>query len=85
MGRRLSDDIANRVLVYFKASESIKSIQKATKVSKSYLHKLQLNFDLWGVIYPPPTVKLGRPRILEPDQELVMKNLFIKSYILKST
>ena len=77
MGRRLSDDIAHRVLVHFKAGESIRSIQKATKVSKSCLHKLRLNFDLWGVIYPPPTVKLGRPRILEPDQELVIRNLFI--------
>ena len=77
MGRRLSDNIANRVLVHFKTGESIKSIHKATKVSMSCLYKLQLNFDLWGIIYPPPTVKLGRPRILEPDQELVIKILFI--------
>jgi transposase len=77
MGRRLLDDIANRVLVHFKAGESIKSIHKATKVSMSCLYKLRLNFDLWGIIYPPPTVKLGRPRILEPDQELVIKFLFI--------
>jgi hypothetical protein len=81
MGRRLSDDIANCVLVHFKAGESITSIHKATKVSKSS-YKLRLNFDLWDIIYPPPTVKLGRPRILEPDQELVIKFLFIYSKVI---
>jgi hypothetical protein len=72
MGRKLSKDVLNRVIIHFEAGETVPVVHKATKVSKSCLYKLRLNIDLWGTPYPPPTVKLGRPKALLREHELVL-------------
>ena len=72
MGRKLPLDILNRVIIHFEAGETVPMVHKATKVAKSCLYKLRLNIDLWGAPYPPPTVKLGRPKALLREHEIVM-------------
>jgi transposase len=72
MGRKLPEDVANRILIHFQAGESVKEVYKATKVSMSCLYKLRLNYDLWGSLYLPPSVKLGRPKVLTYEQEQVI-------------
>jgi transposase len=72
MGRKLPEDVANRILIHFQASEPIKEVYKATKVSMSCLYKLRLNYDLWGSLYLPPSIKLGRPKALTYEQEQVI-------------
>jgi len=73
MGRKLSKDILNRVIIHFEAGETVPMVHKATKVSKSCLYKLRLNIDIWGAPYLPPTVKLGRPKTLLREHELVIE------------
>ena len=72
MGRRLPKDILNRVIIRFEAGETVPEVYRATKVAKSCLYKLRLNIDLWGTPYPPPTVKLGLPKALLREHELVL-------------
>jgi hypothetical protein len=72
MGRKLPEDVTNRITIHFSAGEPIKVVHTATGVFMSCLYRLQLNFDLWGALYPPPSVKLGRPKVLLHSQELVI-------------
>lgn len=72
MVAKLPDDVVHRIKVRFECEESIAQIHDAMKVSKPTLYRLHLNFELFGQLYPPPTVVLGRPRTLLPAQELVM-------------
>jgi hypothetical protein len=72
MGRKLAADVLNRVIIHFEAGETVPEVHKATKVTKPCLYKLRLNIDLWGTPYPPPTVKLGRPKALLKEHELVV-------------
>jgi hypothetical protein len=46
IGRRLSKDILNRVIIHFEAGETVPEVYKATKVAKSYFYKLCLNIDI---------------------------------------
>jgi hypothetical protein len=73
MGRKLSKDVLNRVIIHFEAGDSVPVIHKATKVAKSCLYKLRLNIDLWRTPYAPPTVKPGRPKALLREHELVVE------------
>jgi hypothetical protein len=73
MGHKLSADILNHVIIHFEAGYTVPEVHEATKVSKSCLYKLWLSIDLWGTPYPPPTVKLGRPKTLSKEHELVIK------------
>jgi hypothetical protein len=72
MGRKLPKAVLNRVIIHFEAGETVPVVHKATKVAKSCLYKLRLNIDLYGTPYPPPTVKLGRPKALLREHELVV-------------
>ena len=58
MGRRLPDEVVHGIRIRIDAGEKVPAISKATKVAKSTIHKLQLNLDLWGEPYAPPTVVL---------------------------
>jgi hypothetical protein len=72
MGRKLSEDVLNRVIIHFEAGETVPVVHKATKVAKSCLYKLRLKIDFWGAPYAPPTVKLGRPKALLREHEIVV-------------
>ena len=71
MPHRLPDDVVHRILVHLSASEPVPSIATAVGVAHETVYRMQRNVELWGVPYPPPTVKLGRPRLLLPYQEEV--------------
>ena len=72
MVAKLPDDVIHRIKVRFECGEGIAQIHDAVKVPKRTLYRLHLNFELFGQLYPPPTMVLGRPRTLLPAQELVM-------------
>jgi len=72
MVAKLPDDVIHRIKVRLDCGESIAQIRDATKVGKTTLYRLRLNFDLFGQPYTPQTVTLGRPRALLPAQELVI-------------
>ena len=71
MPRRLPDNIVHRILIRLATNKSILSIARHVGVSNETVYRMERNIDLWGVPYPPPTVKLGRPRSLLPYQEEV--------------
>jgi hypothetical protein len=72
MGRKLAADILNRVIIHFEAGKTVPEVHKATKVSKPCLYKLRLNIDFWETPYPPPTLKLGCPKALLKEHELIV-------------
>ena len=69
----LPNNVVYRILVCLSASESVPSIATAVSIAHETVYRMQRNVELWGVLYPPPTVKLGRPRLLLPYQEEVIK------------
>lgn len=75
MVAKLPDDVVHRIKVRFECGETIAQIQDAVKVSQPTLYRLRLNFELFGQLYPPPTVVLGRPRALLPAQEQVIYDI----------
>src|SRR5579871_3839462 len=72
MVAKLPDDVIHRIKVRLDCGESIAQIRDATKVSKTALYRLRLNFDLFDQPYTPQSIVLGRPRVLLPAQELVI-------------
>jgi hypothetical protein len=60
MGRRLPIEVINQIKLRLDLAEDVPNIAAALKVSKMTVYKLQLNWDLWGQPYTPPSVKLGR-------------------------
>jgi hypothetical protein len=64
MGRRLPDEVVHRIRLRIDANEEVADIAKAVKVFKKTIYKLRLNLDIWGELYAPPTVVLGRLRTL---------------------
>jgi transposase len=73
MPRRLPDDVVHRILIRLCADKPVPSIATAVGVANETVYRMQRNVELWGVPYPPPTVKLGRPRSLLPYQEEVIR------------
>ena len=71
MGRRLPIEVINQIKLHLDLAEDVPNIAAALKVSKMTIYKLQLNWDLWGQLYTPPSVKLGRPSALLEYQKLV--------------
>ena len=69
MPRRLPDDILHRIVIRLATAEPVASIAKAVGVARETVYRIERNIELWGVAYPPPTVKLGRSRLLLPYQE----------------
>ena len=68
MPRRLPDDVVHQILIRLSTSEPVPSIARAIRET---VYRIERNIELWDVPYPPPTVKLGRPRLLLPYQEEV--------------
>jgi hypothetical protein len=73
MPRRLPDDVVHRILIRLSALEPVPSIAAAVGVAHETVYRMQRNVELWGIPYPPSTVKLGRPRLLLPYQEEVIR------------
>jgi len=69
MPRRLPDDVVHRILIRLSTSESVPSIAKAVGVAHETVYRIERNIELWGIPYPPPTVRLDRSRLLLPSQE----------------
>ena len=82
MGRRLLDKVVHRIRIYIEAGEAVLAIAEAVKVAKKTIYKMQLNLNIWGEPYAPPTVVLGRPRALLPYQEMVIYNVMVLSLLL---
>ena len=66
MGRRLPDEVIHRIRLRIEANKNIAAIVEAVKVSKKTIYKLQLNFNIWGEPYAPPTITIGQLRLLLP-------------------
>ena len=71
VGTRLPEHVLNQVLIRLDAGESVRRIHKDLDVSRNCIYILIKNIDLWGIPYPPATVKPGRTRLLKPFQEEV--------------
>ena len=56
MGRRLPNKVVYRIRIRIKANEDMATIAAVVKVTKKTIYKLQLNLDIWGEPYAPPTV-----------------------------
>jgi len=82
MGRRLPDEVVYRIRIRIKAGKAVLAIAEAVKVAKKTIYKMQLNFDIWGEPYAPPTAVLGRPKALLPYQEMVIYNAMVLSFLL---
>ena len=59
MGRRLLDEVVHRIRIRLETGEAVLAIAEAVKVAKKTIYKMQLNLDIWGEPYAPPTVVLG--------------------------
>ena len=82
MGRRLPDEVVHRIRIRIEAGKAVPAITEAVKVAKKTIYKMQLNLNIWGEPYAPPTVVLGRPRALLPYQEMVIYNVMVLSLLL---
>ena len=71
MGRRLPIEVINQIKLRLDLDEDVPNIAAALKVLKVTVYKLQLNWDLWGQPYTPPSIKLGRLSTLLEYQKLV--------------
>ena len=68
---RLPDHILNQVLVRLALGEPVRTIHNALDVSRQTIYTIEKNVNLWGVPYPPATVRMGREMILAPYQREV--------------
>ena len=82
MGRRLPNKVVHRIRTRIEAGEAVPAIAEAVKVGKKTIYKIQLNLNIWGEPYTPPTVVLGQPRALLPYQETVIYNVMVLSFLL---
>jgi hypothetical protein len=56
MGRRLPDEVVHKIRIRIKANEDVATIAATVKVAKKTIYKMQLNLDIWGKLYAPPTM-----------------------------
>ena len=82
MGRRLPIEVINQIKLRLDLDEYVPDIAVALGLSKTTVYKLQLNWDLWGRPYAPPSVKLGRPGVLLEYQKQVSILGIILSFLL---
>jgi hypothetical protein len=71
MGRCLLDEVISQIKLRLNLDEKILYIVRALKVLRDVIYKIQLNFDFWGQLYVPPSIKLGRLSTLLEYQKLV--------------
>ena len=82
MGRRLPNKVVHRIRTRIEAGEAVPAIAEAVKVGKKTIYKIRLNLNIWGKLYTPPTVVLGRLRALLPYQEMVIYYVIVLSFLL---
>ena len=82
MGRRLPIEVINQIKLRLDLDEYIPDIAVALGLSKTTVYKLQLNWDLWGRPYAPPSVKLGRLGVLLEYQKQVSIHSIVLSFLL---
>jgi transposase len=61
--------VVNKIILHLRLNQSQRCIAKELKVARSTVQRIQLNVDLFGEPYAPPSVKLGRPRSFTTEQE----------------
>lgn len=64
-GKRLSPTSQQAVIEHIAAGEKDSEISAATRVYCKTIAKLRLSLEYWGQCYPPHTVRLGRPPLLQ--------------------
>ena len=84
IGRRFPDEVIYRIRIHIKTSKAVLAIAEAVEVAKKTIYKMRLNFNIWGELYTPPTVILGRLRALLPYQETIIYNVIVLSLLLTS-
>ena len=84
IGRRLPNKVIYRIRIRIKAGKAVLAIIEAVKVAKKTIYKMQLNFNIWGEPYAPPTVVFRRPKALLLYQEIVIYNVMVLSFLLTS-
>ena len=62
--------------------KAVLAITEAVKVGKKTIYKIRLNLNIWGELYTPPTVILGRLRALLLYQEIVIYYVIVLSFLL---
>ena len=81
VGTRLPEHILTQVLIRLEAGQSVRAIHNAFDISRNCLYTIIKNLDLWGVPYPPNTVKSGWKRLLT-DAQLDVCNGYYLSIVL---
>ena len=56
MGRKLAPEVVYRIVARIEAGEAVPAIAEAVKVGKKTIYKIQLNLNIWGEPYTPPTM-----------------------------
>jgi hypothetical protein len=82
MGRRLLIEVINQIKLRLDLDEYVPNRAVALGLSKTTVYKLQLNWDLWGRPYAPPSVKLGRLGLLLEYQKQVSILGMVLSFLL---
>ncbi|RMZ68007.1 short-chain dehydrogenase [Pyrenophora seminiperda CCB06] len=67
-GRRLEGEQLQRLIDLLEAGHNNSSIHRDTGISRNTIAKIRMYLKQWGVPYPPPCVRLGRPATLSPSQ-----------------
>jgi transposase len=63
-GKRLQPTLLQSVIDHIAAGETTAGIHRATGVARNTVSKIRVCLEYWGVPYPPPCVRLGRPATL---------------------
>jgi hypothetical protein len=56
MGRCLPNKVIYRIRIRIKANKDVATIIATVKIIKKTIYKIQLNFNIWGEPYAPPTI-----------------------------
>ena len=64
MVHRLPEHVLTQLLIRLKVNEPVRKIHADLGIARSTIYTIIDNLDMWGIPYPPPTVTLGRERLL---------------------
>jgi hypothetical protein len=64
MVHRLPDHVLHQLIIRIEANEPVQQIHKALRVHRKTIYRIKDNLEAWGQPYAPPSVKLGRERLL---------------------
>ena len=67
-GHRLAPTLQQAVMEHIAAGKNDTEVWESTGVHRQTVAKLRLSLEYWGQCYPPPTVRLGRPPLLQQLQ-----------------